>query len=58
MKGHLSANGIELDRTPATLGAMLTLDPTSERFTGEFSEPANEFLGRSCRPPFVIPKEV
>ena len=58
MKDHLSANGIDLDRKPATLGAMLTLDTTSERFTGEFSEPANELFGRSCRPPFTVPTEV
>lgn len=58
MKAHLSANGVDLDRTPATLGAMLTFDAASERFVGEFSEAANRLVSRQCRPPFVVPEEV
>lgn len=58
MKAHLLANGIDLDRTPATLGAMLTLDTVAERFTGEFSEQANKLLARDYRPPFVVPQQV
>jgi hypothetical protein len=58
MKQHLSANGVELDRTPVTLGAMLTLDTESERFTGEFSEQANRLRSRPFRPPFVVPEDV
>jgi hypothetical protein len=55
---HLSANGVDLDRTPATLGAMLTFDPHTERFVGEFSEAANRLVSRQYRAPFVVPEEV
>ena len=48
MKAHLAANGVDLDRTPATLGAMLTFDSTTERFVGEFSAPANQLVSRQC----------
>jgi len=58
MKGHLSANGVDLDRTPATLGAMLTFDAATERFVGEFSEAANRLVSRPYRPPFVVPEKV
>jgi predicted dehydrogenase len=58
MKAHLSANGVDLDRTPATLGAMLTFDTTTERFVGDFSEPANRLVSRQYRSPFVVPEKV
>lgn len=58
MKAHLAANGVDLDRTPATLGAMLTFDTAAERFVGEFSEPANRLVSRPYRPPFVVPEKV
>lgn len=55
---HLAANGVDLGRQPATLGAMLTFDPATERFTGEFSQEANQFLSRDYRAPFVVPDQV
>jgi hypothetical protein len=55
---HLSANGIDLDKTPPTLGAMLTFDPQAERFVGEFSESANELVARQYRQPFEVPHDV
>jgi hypothetical protein len=55
---HLAANGVDLDKTPATLGAMLTFDPDTERFRGEFSEEANQFLSREYRAPFLVPDKV
>jgi len=58
MKAHLSANGVDLDRTPATLGAMLTFDPVAERFVGEFSQAANRLVSRQYRPSFVVPEKV
>ncbi len=58
MQAHLLANGIDLDKTPATLGALLTIDPDTERFVGEFSEAANKLLSRDFRPPFVVPWQV
>jgi len=56
MKGHLAANGVDLDRTPATLGALLTFDAAAERFSGEFSDAANRLLTREFRAPFVVPQ--
>ena len=57
-QAHLLANGVDLDKTPATLGAMLTFDPDTERFVGEFSEPANQLVSREYRAPFVVPEKV
>jgi hypothetical protein len=51
---HLSANGIDLDRTPATLGPVLTLDSDREQFTGEFAREANQMATREYREPFVV----
>lgn len=58
MKSHLSANAVDLDKKPVTLGAILTFDPQSERFIGEFSQQANEFLSRPYRQPFEVPQKV
>jgi hypothetical protein len=55
---HLLANGVDLDKTPATLGAMLTFDPEMERFVGEFGQPANQLVSREYRAPFVVPEKV
>jgi predicted dehydrogenase len=55
---HLGANGVSLGKTPATLGPMLTMDPGSERFTGEFSEKANALTSPRYRKPFVVPENV
>ena len=57
-QAHLLANGVDLNKTPATLGAMLTFDPATERFVGEFSEQANRFVSREYRAPFVVPEKV
>ena len=58
MKAHLSSNGVDLEQTPATLGAMLTFDSDSERFVGEFAEQANQLVSRKYRSPFIVPQEV
>jgi hypothetical protein len=58
MKDHLLANGVDFDKTPVTLGAMLTFDAKNERFVGDFSPQANEFVSRKYRPPFVVPENV
>jgi len=55
---HLSANKIDLEKEPLTLGPLLTLDPHKERFTGAFSEEANQLISREYRKPFVVPKKV
>ncbi len=55
---HLSANGIDLEKTPAHLGPLLTFDPDTERFVGEFSQEANPLLTRDYRSPFIVPEKV
>jgi hypothetical protein len=54
-RAHLSVNGVNPDKTPATLGPTLTFDAGTERFVGEFSEAANDFLSRPYRSPFEVP---
>jgi predicted dehydrogenase len=55
---HLAASGIDLARTPATLGPPVTMDPDSEQFVGEFSAEANALSRRAYREPFVVPEIV
>lgn len=57
-QAHLSANGIDLNQTPAMLGPMLTMDSATERFTGEFAESANKLVSPEYRKPFVVPETV
>jgi predicted dehydrogenase len=56
MRQHLSANKVDLHPTPATLGAVLKMDPHTERFIGNHK--ANKLLTREYRKPFVVPEEV
>ena len=56
MEEHLAANNVDLHKTPATLGAVLNMDPASERFLGNHR--ANQLLSREYRKPFVVPKHV
>jgi predicted dehydrogenase len=56
MEDHLAANQVDLQKTPATLGALLTMDPATERFID--NPAANELLNREYRAPFVVPKKV
>jgi predicted dehydrogenase len=55
MEGHLAANGVDLAKTPITLGATLKLDSTRQRFAKNAT--ANALLGREYRAPFVLPTE-
>lgn len=55
MAEHLAANKVNLDQTPAVLGAMLTLDPASERCTGEGAAAANALFKRTDRAPYTVP---
>ncbi|MHC4988114.1 MAG: Gfo/Idh/MocA family protein [Planctomycetota bacterium] len=57
-QAHLDANGVALEKTPATLGPVLTMDSKAERFIGEFSNEANKLLSRNYRKPFVVPEKV
>jgi predicted dehydrogenase len=56
MEQHLAANNVDLHKTPASLGAVLKMDPLSERFIGNHL--ANQLLAREYRTPFVVPKRV
>jgi predicted dehydrogenase len=56
LEEHLGQNGIKLGENKLTLGALLEMDPKTERFTNH--EKANELLTREYRAPFVVPKEV
>jgi predicted dehydrogenase len=56
MAEHLAANGVDLDKTRATLGEVLRMDPKTERFVG--NSKANDLLTRKYRKPFVVPKSV
>lgn len=55
MIGHLRENGVDLDKTPLTLGPLLQVDAEQERFRNHSA--ANELLGRDYRRPFVLPDE-
>jgi predicted dehydrogenase len=53
---YLKLNGVDLGKTPATLGPWVSLDPKTERFTGEMADRANAYLRREYRAPFVVPQ--
>lgn len=56
MQEHLVSNGVELSKTPVTLGPWLTVNPDTERFAD--SEQANALVTRDYRAPFVVPERV
>ena len=53
---HLAANGVDLEKTPATLGLPLAFDATTEHFTGENAAAANAHLTRNYRAPWIVPQ--
>jgi len=56
MQEHLGANGVNLDKTPATLGELLKMDPQTQRFIA--NRKADAMLTRDYRKPFVVPENV
>ena len=58
MLEHLAANEVDLEKEPITMGPMLTMNPRTERFVGEYSDMANMYLKRNYREPFVVPEKV
>ena len=58
MLSNLQANEVDLTAEPITLGPALTMDPETERYTGQYSELANMFIKRNYREPFVVPEQV
>jgi predicted dehydrogenase len=56
MEAHLGANKVDLRQTPLMLGAVLKMNPKTERFTN--NRRANQLLTREYRKPFVVPEKV
>jgi hypothetical protein len=56
MEEHLAANKVDLKKTPAKVGAVLTMDPQTELFIGNAA--ADQLLTREYRKPFVVPNKV
>lgn len=52
---HLADNGLDLEKTQATLGPWLAIDPKTEQFID--NPAANALLTRPYRKPFVVPRE-
>ena len=58
MTEHLAAHGVDLARTPLTLGGTLAFDGSAEKFTGATASAANALLTRAYRAPFTVPQIV
>jgi predicted dehydrogenase len=56
MEEHLAANDVDLQKSIATLGRSLNMDPFTERFIDP--PEANQHLTREYREPFVVPESV
>ena len=56
MEEHLAANSVDLKKSPATLGAVLRMDPKTEQFVK--NRDANRLLTREYRKPFIVPEKV
>ena len=54
MVGHLALNGIDTDEPVLTLGPMLEMSTSAERFTN--LDEANALVRREDRAPFVVPE--
>ena len=54
--GILTHDGLDLRTLSASVGRPLSIDPKTERFSGD--DDANKLLRRECRKPFVVPDEV
>ena len=55
---HLQANGIDLAKTPLTVGRTLSWNNQAEKFQGENGDWANMLVRRDYRAPFVVPEAV
>ncbi len=52
MTEHLAANNVDLEKTPATLGVVLKMNPGQQQFIR--AKAANHLLARGPRQPFVL----
>jgi predicted dehydrogenase len=57
MQEHLLLNQVDVKKTPRMLGPWLTIDPKTERFTGDRADEANAMLKKPYRQGFEI-KEI
>ncbi|MDZ7315746.1 MAG: Gfo/Idh/MocA family oxidoreductase [candidate division KSB1 bacterium] len=55
IEAHVAANGVDLEKEPLRLGAVLTFDPVKHEFIGDMSYEADMFLDRIYREPFRLP---
>jgi len=55
IRQHLTDNGVDIEKTPLTLGPWLEINSDRERFVR--NKAANAFLTRDYRKPFVVPPE-
>jgi len=53
IRQHLTDNGVDIEKTPLTLGPWLAIDSDKEKFID--SSAANAMLTRDYRKPFVVP---
>ena len=51
---HLDANEIDISKEKITLGALMTIDPDTEKFTGPRAAEANRLLTKKYRKGFVV----
>jgi hypothetical protein len=58
LQDHLLLNGADVKQMPRILGPWLTMDPQTERFTGELAAEANQLARGTYREPFVVPEQV
>jgi predicted dehydrogenase len=55
VRTHLADNGVDIEKTPLTLGPWIGIDSAKERFVN--NSRADTFLTREYRKPFVVPGE-
>lgn len=53
---HLAANAVDVKMDQLTLGEVLKMDPTTEKFIG--NPAADKLLTREYRAPFIVPEQV
>lgn len=53
-QAHLDVNEVDISRTNATLGPLLTMDPDKEEFIGPRADEANKLLTKKYRESFII----
>ncbi|MCX7825491.1 MAG: gfo/Idh/MocA family oxidoreductase, partial [Verrucomicrobiae bacterium] len=59
---HLTANGVDIKKTPSVLSPVMDFDPVKERFISKAKYDlgfwANRLLTRDYRRPYVVPDKV